>query len=56
MVETIVPHKKLIYQIGFIFDELPDEIKNYIYENASDDNLIPLTAESIEKIADKLGV
>lgn len=36
------------------WDELPQEIKDYIYENASDDNPIPFTAESIEKIAHEL--
>ena len=47
---------RVMYQRGTSWDEMPKEIKDYIYENASDDNPIPLTAESIEKIADKLGV
>lgn len=47
---------EIIYQRGGSWDELPQEIKDYINDNASDENPIPFTAESIEKIADELGV
>lgn len=47
---------EIIYQRGASWDDLPQEIKDHINDNASDENHIPLTAESIEKIANELGV
>ncbi len=45
----------IICQKGTSWNELPHEIKDYIYKNSSNVSPIPFTAESIEKIADKFG-
>lgn len=42
----------IICQKGTSWNELPHEIKDYIYKNSSNVSPIPLTAEFIEKIAD----
>lgn len=46
--------RQSIYQRGNSWQEVPEEIKDYIIQNASDENPIPFTAESIEKIADEV--
>lgn len=45
----------IIYQRGNSWEDLPRKIKDYINDNASDENPIPFTAESIEKISNELG-
>lgn len=48
--------RQSIYQRGNLWQELPEEIKDYIIQYASDENPIPFTAESIGKIADELEI
>lgn len=43
-----------VYQRGNSWEELPQEIKDYYRENATDENPLPLNAETIERISEEL--
>lgn len=48
--------KNAVIQRGGSWDELPQEIKDYYAEHASDENPLPFNAETVEKIAEELGL